>query len=118
MRVRQRQRPRIQRLHLLRPHVDHLLDILQPPLDQQKRLLRNQQPVPLKKRRRHHHIRDPRLVLQAQENKSFRRARPLPANHHPGHRHPLPVLPRRQIARAQHPLQLRPQQIHGMPPHG
>ena len=58
-----------------------IIGILHFSFDEQKRLFRNHEPDALKQIRRHNRIGNSGLILQADEDKSFRRARPLTANH-------------------------------------
>src|SRR3982751_6174171 len=69
-----------ERPDLSRFHEHHIVRILHFSFDQQKWLLRNTSPAALKQIGRHDRIRNPRLILQTNEDKSLRRPGSLAAN--------------------------------------
>ena len=88
-----------QRRNLSRFHEHDIIGVLHFAFDEQKRLFRDHEPEALKQIRSDDRIRDSGLIFQADENKSFRRPRPLTANHIPGDLDGRSMFRLRQIAR-------------------
>src|SRR5260370_22716401 len=92
--MRHRLRPRNpQRPHPLRLHRNHVVLILQLPLNQQKLLVHHHNMILLKKLRRNNRIRNSGFIFQPEKHKSFRLSRPLPRNPHAPPPHLLPLPP-------------------------
>ena len=91
---------------------------LQPAFDQKKTFLRNCQAKFFEQLRRDDRVRNARFIFEADEDKSFSRARTLPTDHVPRDANGLAVLTIRKIDRAPHILQMRPQESHWMRSNG
>src|SRR6478736_3262642 len=92
--LRMRQRPNLPRFY------EHdIVRVLHFSFDEQKWLLRNHETDALEQIGRHDRIRHPGLILQANEDKSLRRARSLTTNHVPCDFNRRSVGHRDQIAR-------------------
>jgi hypothetical protein len=95
-------------------HEHDIIGVLHFPFDEQKRLLCNHEPDAFKQIGRHDRIRHPGLILQADEDKSLRRARSLTTNHVSRNLQSRSMARLDQIGRPPDARQLFPQQFHRM----
>ena len=94
-----------QAFDLLRFHMNHIVDVLQPAFDQKKSFLRNQQALRFKHRRCDDRVADAGFIFKADENKTLGSARTLAADHIARNANGAAMRCLRQISRAPNPGQ-------------
>src|SRR4051794_23295662 len=94
--------------------MNHPFDVLQAALDDQKGLLRDDQPEMFKHLRADDGVADTGFVFETDENETMRCSRSLAANHIPGNANESSMSCLWQIRRAPNSWQSSPDQSHGM----